>query len=166
MRAEYSCALQASSCAVAEAHRTNATDCNRVANQCLQRHRIPGMASLDSGTMDPAPLAPREANPTPTAPRTATPQAGSGQQAFQQMSPQCQAQLNQLLEVPDKSDKEKAFAAYGALRAECDPQIRRAAEAAQVGLPERVLSPRASKAMEKAMSGNPGRLAEAYADRG
>jgi hypothetical protein len=82
------------------------------------------------------------------------------------MSPQCQAQLNRLLEGADKSDKEKAYAAYGALRAECDAQIRRAAEAAQVGLPERVLSSRASEAMRKAMSGDPGRLAEAYADRG
>jgi hypothetical protein len=166
----YSCALQASSCAVTEAHRTNATDCSRVANQCLQRHRIPGMASLDGGTTAAAPLAPPAAGPGTSAPRTPPaapqPQAGPGQQAFQQMSPQCQAQLNRLLEGADKSDKEKASAAYGALRAECDPQIRRAAEVAQVGLPERVLSPRASKAMEMAMSGNPGRLAEAYADRG
>ena len=166
----YSCALQASSCAVTEAHRTKTNDCNKVANQCLERHRIPGMASLDSGTMTAAPVLPPTAGPGTSAPRTppAAPQPppGAGQQTFQQMSPQCQAQLNRLLEGADKSDKEKASAAYGALRAECDPQIRRAAEAAHVGLPERVLSPRAAKFMENAMSGNPGRLADASADRG
>ena len=167
----YSCALQATSCAVAEAHRTKATDCTSVANQCLQRHRIPGMASIDSGTMTAAPLAPlppAASSATSTPPQAAAPppQADPRQQAFQQMSPQCQAQLNRLLEGADRNDKEKALTAYGALRAECDPQIRRAAEAAHVGLPERVLSSRASEAMNKAMSGDPGRLAEAYGSRG
>ncbi|MFZ5784575.1 MAG: hypothetical protein ACOY4R_30645 [Pseudomonadota bacterium] len=167
----YSCALQATSCAVNEAHRTQTNDCNGVANRCLERHRIPGMASLDGGTMTAAPVLPPTARPGTSAPRPqpqAAPQppTGPGQQVFQQMSPQCRAQLNRLLEGADSNDKAKAAAAYGALRADCDPQIRRAAEVAQVGLPERVLSPRASRAMENAMSGNPGRLAEAYADRG
>lgn len=167
----YSCALQASSCAVNEAHRTKATNCNSVANQCLQKHRIPGMASLDTAAPPPSQATMPQGTTKGSAPRTPPAQAPTPaqpdprQQAFRQMSPKCQAQLNRLLEGADANDKSKATEAYASLRADCDAQIRRAAEAAHVGLPERVLSPRASEAMRKAMSGDPGQLAQAYGGR-
>jgi hypothetical protein len=156
----YACASAAAACGIATARATGSKDCKGITEQCMASHPIP------QGTMGPvvasaAPAAPA-AGPGTSAPRT---QPHPQQQMFQQMSPQCQAQLNRMLEGADANDRGKAVSAYAGLRAECDAQIRRAAEAAQVGLPERVLSARAQGAMAKAMSGDPGRLAEAYADR-
>ena len=159
----YSCSAAAAMCGLELARTTNTNDCAAISRKCVAANPVPS-GKVEDVAAAPPPNAPAAGSAT-SAPRT-PPQAAPGQQAFQQMSPQCQAQLNRLLEGADKNDKEKASAAYGTLRAECDPQIRRAAEAAQVGLPERVLSSRAMEAMKKAMSGDPGRLAEAYADRG
>jgi hypothetical protein len=129
----YACALQASSCAVVEAHRTKATDCNSVANQCLARHRIPGMASLDGGTMAPAPVAPPAAGPGTSVPRTPPPPAAS----LAGMSPACKSQFNAFLEAVDLNDSARAAAAYDVLRASCDGAMRALSQEANVALPER-----------------------------
>lgn len=150
----YTCGAAAASCGIATARQTGSRDCKGITEQCVASYPIP------QGTMGPALAAPEPL--TPLAP----PSVDSKQQVFHQMSPQCQALLNRLLEGADRNDTEKAYSAYGRLRAECDAQIRRAAEVANVGLPERILSARAREAMGKALSGDPGRLAEAYGNRG
>jgi hypothetical protein len=132
----YSCALQASSCAIVEAHRTNASDCDKVANQCLQKHRIPGMASLDTRA---APATPIPQGTTkgssPRTPPPATTQAPPN--PVDGLSAACKAQINQFLQAADRGDTVKATAAYEALRANCDGAMRQLAEAADVTLPER-----------------------------
>lgn len=131
----YACALQASTCAVVEAHRTNATDCTKVANQCLQKHRIPGMASLDQGTTNtPAPLS--AAGPGTSVPRTPPP-APAPPNPTANLSPQCKAQLNQFLQAADRGESVAATAAYEALRANCDGAMRQLAQASDTTLPER-----------------------------
>lgn len=150
----YVCGAAAASCGIATARQTGSRDCKDITEQCMTSHPIP------QGAMGPVLAA-----PAPQTPRSPVP-ADPNQQVFQHMSPQCQAQLNRLLEGADKNDTEKAYSAYARLRAECDAQIRHAAEAANVGLPERILSSRAREARDKALSGDPGRLAQAYGNRG
>ncbi len=92
--------------------------------------------------------------------------AGRKQDALARLSPQCRARLNGLLQGADSGDKEKAYTAYGGLRAQCDAEMKALASAAEVDLPERIPSSRARTAMDKAMSGDPDRMAQATADRG
>jgi hypothetical protein len=92
--------------------------------------------------------------------------ANRKQEALAKLSPQCRARLNSLLQGADSGDKEKAYTAYGGLRAQCDAEMKALASAAEVDLPERILSSRARTAMDKAMSGDPDRMAKATADRG
>ena len=86
-------------------------------------------------------------------------------EAFGQMSAQCQAQLNKMLEGADTGDKEQAYSAYGSLRAECDAEIKRLSREADASLPERKLSSRARLAMDRAMGSDPSRLVEAVDQR-
>src|SRR5216683_2425082 len=76
--------------------------------------------------------------------------AGRKQDALAKLSPQCRARLNGLLQGADSGDKEKAYTAYGGLRAQCDAEMKALASAAEVDLPERIPSSRARTAMDKA----------------
>ncbi len=73
-------------------------------------------------------------------------------EAVSALTPQCKARLNALLENAEKGDREKAYGAYAALRAECEAAFRKLAREADVRLPERQLSDRARGALERAMS--------------
>lgn len=149
----YSCALQASSCAVNEAHRTNATDCGKVANQCLQKHRIPGMASLDSSPPSAADtVSPLGSGKGTSVPRTPPP-APAPPNPTANLSPQCKAQLNQFLQAADQGDSAKATAAYEALRANCDSAMRQLAQAADVTLPERQMGRLSKGSFGRCLSG-------------
>ncbi|MBV8391885.1 MAG: hypothetical protein JOY81_01760, partial [Alphaproteobacteria bacterium] len=86
--------------------------------------------------------------------------------AWSQLSPQCKALFNGMLQGADTGDKEKATSSYGAMRAQCDSDLKRIAGLVDSDLPERILSARARGAMEKAMSGDPNRVIEGIADRG
>lgn len=167
----YACALQASSCAVVEANRTKATDCTRVANQCLQRHRIPGMASLDSGppsTSVPLTGVSPGAGTNTSARRTPPPQAG----VVDGLSPACRAQLNQFLEAADRGQSAKATTAYESLRANCDGALRQLARQADMALPERQMGALSRGYFEKCLNGGdcgtapstPGQTAQAAAN--
>lgn len=79
-------------------------------------------------------------------------------EAVAAMTPQCRARLNALLEGAEKGDKEKAYGAYAALRAECETAFRKLARESDVRLPDRQLSDRARGALERAMSRDPNAL--------
>lgn len=87
------------------------------------------------------------------------------QEALNSLPAGCRADLNNLLQGADTGDKEKAYTSYARLRATCDAQTRALASAAETALPERILSSRARTALDKAMRGDPGRLAESVGDR-
>jgi hypothetical protein len=160
----YSCALQATSCAIVEAHRTNASDCGKVANQCLQKHRIPGMASLDKGA---PPAAVPQGTTKGSAPRTPPPPS-----PVDGLSAACKAQLNQFLQAADRGDSARATAAYESLRTGCDGAMRQLAQAADVTLPERQMGSLSRKYFGSCLSGQdcgtapstPGQTAEAAAN--
>jgi hypothetical protein len=78
--------------------------------------------------------------------------------AVSALSAKCRAQLNALLEGANQSDGEKAYMAYGALRAECEAAIKQLARAASAELPERRLSTRARSALDQAMGKNPDQI--------
>jgi hypothetical protein len=75
--------------------------------------------------------------------------------ALSALSGKCRAQLNALLEGANRKDGERAYMAYGALRAECDSALKQLARAAATKLPERRLSTRARSALDQAMGKNP-----------
>lgn len=166
----YACASTTAACGINTARTTGSKDCKGITEQCMAQHPIPqGTMGPTIAGAAPPPQAPRGGGDGGSAPRTppaAQVPPGPQQQAFQQMSPQCQAQLNQLLEGADSNDGRKATSAYANLRADCDAQIRHAAEAAHVGLPERLLSQRAQGAMAKAMGGDTGRIAQSHGGGG
>jgi hypothetical protein len=93
------------------------------------------------------------------------PDAARKQQALSQMSPQCRGELNQLLQGADSGDQAKAANAYGSLRGQCDPSLRSLAGIGGLGLPERIMTSRSQRLLDRAMAGDegavPGRAAEA-----
>lgn len=152
----YACALQAGTCAVVEAKRSGSSDCNAIANRCLQQHPVPGMASLGTSPSGQAALAPG-AGPGTSVPSPLQQQPGDPrQQAFLKMSAQCQADFAAFLSASEAKDGAGATAAYGRLRsAQCDQAMKNLASQSGLALPERTLSPRASGALANAFNRDP-----------
>jgi hypothetical protein len=113
----------------------------------------------------PVAAAPPAANPGQSAPPP-SPQALRQATAIGQLSPQCQDQLNNLLEATNAGERQRAANAYTALRgASCDVQMREVASATSLGLPERRMSARANDTMSRAMGADPNAALAGAANR-
>lgn len=78
------------------------------------------------------------------------------ERALAQMPADCRAELNRLLQGADTNDKEKAYSGYAALRATCDASIRQVASAADARMPERQMTNRSQRFMDRAFAGDAG----------
>jgi hypothetical protein len=144
----YVCGTAAAQCGLDAARASGSRDCNRISAQCLAANPIP------QGTIAalPAPGAGQPATPPPAGP---PPAYDPRQQAYANLSPQCQQDFMALLNASQARDGATANAAYTRLRQQCDQAMRTLAATAGVALPERPLSSRASGAMANAFGRDP-----------
>jgi hypothetical protein len=111
---------------------------------------LAGLTGMGVGAAPPQPaLAPPQNN---------DPNATRKQQEFAQLSPQCRDQLNSFLQGADSGDRDKAATTYASLRAQCDGPVRALAGAEGLALPERIMTSRSQRLMDRARSGDVGAL--------
>jgi hypothetical protein len=154
----YVCGAAAAQCGLNAARASASSNCNQISQACLAANPVPqGTVTYQATPANPGrpgvgqPTAPpvglQGQQPTlPTDPR---------QQAFSNLSPQCQQDFATLLNASQARDSATANAAYSRLRQQCDQAMREIAAASGVALPERALSPRASGAMANAFNRDP-----------
>ena len=157
---------------VAGANNVSCREVSRDGKQCLAVTLADGAMGWRDSTATPCTendLAQRDAFQTAQRDSTWSGEFGADENRraadLNAMSASCRAHFSTLLEGADLQDKEKAYAGYAGLRAECDAAIKKLAADANATLPERALNERLSGMMAKAMGGDPDALVAAVGER-